>query len=84
MKGAPTWKNFNDRELAGKVRTLTLNEIMKVLKKGQGRLYDAVLVRLAGTILPRLNELSGENGEPIIIQLSSTVAKKHGIDSSAG
>lgn len=76
--------NFNDRELAGKVRTMALNEVMKVLKTGKGQLYSAVLVRLAGTILPRLNELSGEGGEPIVIQISGTIAKKNGITPGTG
>ena len=76
--------SFNDRELAGEVRTLTLNEIKKVLKKGKGALYVAVLVKLAGNILPRLNEISGENGAPLVIQIAGSIAKKHGINASAG
>ncbi len=74
--------SFNDRELAGKVRTLALNETFKILTKGQGRLYDAVLVRLAGTILPRLNELSGTDGQPLVITISPTIAKKNGVNAS--
>lgn len=83
MKGGSKGVNFNDRELAGEVRTLALNEIKKVLKKGKGSLYGAVLVRLSGTILPRLNELTGESGKPLIIQISEVIAKKNGINQSA-
>lgn len=57
---------FNDRELAGKVRTLALGEIEKILKyKKNKRLYEAVIIRLSGSILPRLNEVSGPDGTPI-------------------
>ncbi len=28
-------------------------------------LYKAVLIKLSGSVLPRLNEVSGEDGEPI-------------------
>lgn len=75
--------NFNDRVLAAEVRTLALNEIKKVLKKGEGELYNAVLVRLAGSVLPRLNELTGEGGEPMQIQVSEVIARKNGIKPSA-
>lgn len=77
--------NFNDRELAGEVRTLTLNEIKRILSKQKPKsLYGAVLVKLAGNILPRLNEVTGEGGKPLIIQVSGTLATKYGIDTSAG
>lgn len=58
-------KSFQDRELAAKVRSLTLDRILKILTKGNGRLYEAVIIKLAGTVLPRLNEHSGPDGAPI-------------------
>ena len=60
-------KSFQDRELAARVRTLTLQECEKVLLKKKGKLYEAVLLKLAGTVLPRLNEHSGPEGQPIPI-----------------
>jgi len=63
-------KTFNDRELAARVRTLTLEECERALKKKKGKLYEAVLLRLAGTVLPRLNEHSGEGGGPVEITLT--------------
>jgi len=72
-------KSFQDRALAASVRTLALREIEKVLKKGNGRLYEQVLIRLAGAILPRLNEVSGEDGRPVVIEISEVIARKHGI-----
>ncbi len=59
---------FNDRELAGKVRTLTLNEIQKALtSKGNRRFKEQLLLRLAGSVLPRLNEVSGADGKPLVL-----------------
>lgn len=63
-------KSFADRELAAKVRTLALSEIEKALKnKKNKRLYEAILVKLAGTVLPRINEHGGIDGDPIIAQI---------------
>ena len=62
-------KSMQDRELAARVRTLTLNEIEKHLKKGKGRLYEAVLIKLAGTVLPRLNEHTGPEGKELPVPI---------------
>lgn len=61
-------KSMQDRELAAEVRKLTLEECKRHLKAKKGRLYEALLVKLAGTALPRLNEHTGEDGGPIQIQ----------------
>lgn len=61
-------KSFQDRELAARVRTLALGEIEKVLKNPKHKLYGQVVVKLAGSVLPRLNEHTGENGNPIEIE----------------
>ena len=66
-------KLFNDRELAAEVRTLTLNEVKKALQGEDLEFKKAVILRLAGSILPRLNELTGEGGGPI--QISEVVVK---------
>ncbi len=58
-------KSFQDRELAARVRTLALGEIEKILKKPKHKLYGAVIVKLAGTVLPRLNEVTGLGGDPL-------------------
>jgi hypothetical protein len=59
-------KSFNDRVLAAKVRTLTLEEIKKVLEREtMDEFKKALILKLASNILPRLTELTGEDGEPI-------------------
>lgn len=83
MKGNSSGVTFEDRELAGKVRRLTLLQIEKILKKGKGSLYGAVIVRLAGTILPRLNEITGEDGGPLQVEISEMIAKKHAANKGA-
>lgn len=58
-------KNFQDRELAARVRTLALEQIEKVLKGKESEFKKAVILRLAGTVLPRLNEHTGEGGKEL-------------------
>lgn len=71
--GAPT---VVDRELSKKVRRLTLKKIEKILSRPVVRmdkeeydLYKQVLLKLAGNILPRLNEHSGPDGGDIPLPL---------------
>lgn len=74
-------KNYNDIQLAARVRTMALEEVEKVLRKRKGKFYEAVLIRLAGTLLPRLNVINGDDeGGPVLIQLSGTIAKKNGLN----
>jgi hypothetical protein len=68
ITGGQKGKSFNDRELAGEVRTLTLNEIKKALTGVDEDFKKQVILKLAGSILPRLNELTGENGGAIKIE----------------
>ena len=68
-------KSFQDRDLAAKVRTLTMQECLKALNKKKGKLYEAVLLKLAGTVLPRLNEHTGADGEPLTINFDSVFKK---------
>lgn len=83
--GAPS---VIDRELSKKVRNLALEEIYKVLslpvvkmKNDDYELYKAILIKLAGTVLPRLNEHTGEGGGAIVISGNSIKVEKYG-DSS--
>jgi hypothetical protein len=68
--GPPT---FQDRELAARVRSLALTQIEFALT---GKLFaddtefqKALLLKLASTVLPRINELTGEGGGPLTVQL---------------
>lgn len=82
--GAPT---VVDRKLSQEVRRLTLNKIKALLempevkmKQDDYELYKAVLIKLAGSVLPRINEGSGENGEFIVQTITGTVIKKDDTD----
>jgi len=71
-----------DRNLANEVRRLTLNKIKKVLEDEDYSKYgkdfqQALLLRLAGTVLPRLNEHSGEDGNPIVLNIAKEIADKN-------
>jgi hypothetical protein len=61
-------KTYEERELAKTVRNLALTEIERILRNRKDKLYGPVLVKVAGTVLPRLNQHSGEDGGPIQIQ----------------
>jgi len=78
-----------DRKLAAEVRTLTLKKIKAILempevkmKADDYELYKAVLIKLAGTVLPRLNEHTGEDGGAILINGNTIEVKKYNGDSS--
>jgi hypothetical protein len=63
-------KTLNDRKLAAEVRTLALHKVKKILQTEPAddearRLHDAVLLRLSATILPRLNEHTGADGDTL-------------------
>lgn len=62
----------NDRTLAANVRTLSLRLIQKHLEDTSpenDEYRKALLLKLATTVLPRINEHSGTGGEPIVVQI---------------
>ena len=60
-------KTLQDRNLAAEVRRLSLSAIKKVLEGKDSQFRKAVILKLAGTVLPRLTEVSGPDGDPISI-----------------
>lgn len=79
-------KSFQDRQLAADVRTLALKQVMDVL---QGKLFEkdknfhkALLLKLSNTLLPRLNEVTGEDGEKLVLQITAESATRYGLTSS--
>ena len=72
-------KDYESRELSKKVRDLALEKILLTLQ-GKGskdkRFQQALLLKLAGTVLPRLNEHTGEGGEPITLKIIQYVGDK--------
>lgn len=63
-----------DRKLAAEVRRLALNKMKAILGRPaeelrghDKQLHDALLLKLAGSVLPRLNEITGEDGQPLKI-----------------
>ena len=79
--GAPS---VQDRNLSKEVRRLTLQKIKTILERPvvemndkDKDLHDAILIKLAGTVLPRLNEHTGEDGDVIMVAIAKEVADKH-------
>jgi hypothetical protein len=65
----------HDRKLAGDVRRMTLQQIRRILETPKVEmsdkdyeLYKAVLLSLSRSILPRLTEITGEEGGPLQVQ----------------
>lgn len=59
-------KSLNDRKLAASVRSLALTEIKKILEDERlTEFKKAVILRLAPSILPRLNEHTGKDGDEL-------------------
>lgn len=71
-------KSLQDRKLAADVRKLTLNKIKVIFEMARvdmnasdAALHDALLIKLAGSVLPRLTEVTGEDGGALLITLSN-------------
>lgn len=64
-------KSLNDRKLAASVRTLTLKKIQTILEGEDNDYQRQIILKLAGTVLPRLNEHTGEDGDKLTIQVIS-------------
>ena len=65
-------KDFESRELSKKVRDLALQELADILdgtKKVEKRYRQAILLKLAGAVLPRLTGLSGGGAETLFFFL---------------
>jgi hypothetical protein len=72
---------LNDRALGARVRRLTLKEIEKILLGDDDAYKKEIIMKLAPSILPRINEHSGENGEAIkvTIEVAESIATKNEI-----
>lgn len=84
MAGIPN----NDRKLGAEVRRMTLRMLQNILADEENKKYDEkfrreVLLKLATNALPRMTEVTGADGEAIVIEVSKEGAQKYGIASSA-
>lgn len=68
----------NDRQKGSKARSLILDEVIRIferdpvtLSEGEVALKRDLLLRMAPNTLPRLHEVTGEDGEPVKYQLVS-------------
>lgn len=60
---------FNDLKLAAEVRSLTLQEMKKILLQDEmDEFKKQLILRLAANTLPRLNEHTGKDGDPISLK----------------
>ena len=62
-------KSLNDRKQAAEVRRLALFEMQRVLEGEDNEFKKQLLLRLANSVLPRLNEHTGGDGEAINVNI---------------
>ncbi len=67
-------KSFQDRKLAADVRTQALKDVQAILKGNKGvekwsEYKKQLILRLATTILPRLNEHTGADGKELPVPI---------------
>lgn len=90
MKGRPIGttgiggKSFQDREKSAKLRAEVIDSLFLVIaddpRVEQWSEYKKRIVeKLAGTVLPRLNEHSGAEGTPLQIVISKETAERYAI-----
>jgi len=65
-----------DPELVKDVRMAALTDILEVLKESSkakrfGKFKQEMLLKLAPTVMPRINEHNGGDGQPIQVQMIS-------------
>jgi len=79
-------KKTSDRDLASATRRLALKKIFNLLCMERGTLspaeldlYSKILVKLAGAVLPRIQEITGEDGEQLTIHISKEIVDKNKI-----
>lgn len=66
-------KSFEARERAAGVRNLALSHLEKILSPSykDKKYQKEMLLRIAGNLLPRLNEVTGADGEALVIKFDN-------------
>lgn len=70
---------YTDRLKAQELRSLSIVAMIDVIKGEPSDFRNQLLLRLAGSVLPRLNENTGEDGGPMIIQVAGEILQKNDI-----
>lgn len=71
-------KSFQDRQRAAKLRNEVIDSLFLVMTddpkvEGWSDYKKRIVEKLAGTVLPRLNEHSGADGEPLVITFDNAL-----------
>ena len=69
-------KPFYDRQQAGNVRTKALEDVQLILNDDPicetwSDLKKQMLLKLSTNLLPRLQEVSGEDGQPLVVKFDN-------------
>lgn len=79
-------KDISDNDMARALRRLTMRKTFnflssdfQTLNPAEMDLYSKLLVKLAGSVLPRIQEITGADGEELTIHISKEIAEKNNI-----
>jgi len=81
-------KTHQDREKASELRSKVMDNLLLVLSdqkkdlakiKKWSKLKTELVTRMSTSILPRLNEVTGEGGGNLVVEVSSESAKRYGV-----
>lgn len=80
-------KSFQDRQLAAEVRSSALKSIKAILNdepevENWSDYKKQLLLKMSSSILPRLNEHTGADGEALVIQFDGAFTQPSKNDSS--
>lgn len=74
-------KSYNDRIKSAQVRDKVLDAILLVYSGQEDKLTEKqwqLTLRMGTTVLPRLNEHTGEDGKELVIKITGESAMKYG------
>lgn len=80
---------LNDRKKAAKARNLILDEVVRLFETDPLKLSETehatkreLLIKMAPHTLPRLTEVTGEDGEPVRIVFDKSFERVHASDTT--
>lgn len=69
MVGNRGGQSLADRRLSAEVRSLGLKKLKAILEGEDNDYQKQIMLKLAASLLPRLNEHSGADGEKLVLQI---------------
>lgn len=68
---------YPDKLRARELRRLSLDAMIEIIKGEHTDIRNQLILRLAGSVLPRLNEVTGEDGGAIVVEVAKEIFNKN-------